>query len=105
MHAELCRLLDRQGGVVTSAQALTFLTRRGLEAQLNCGALQKIWYGIYGRDEVTIALRLRGLVLAAGATVAACMGTQLLRSGSTPNEPRICTCSILPAGNCDRPRA
>ena len=75
MNAELSRLLDAQGGVVTSAQALTFLTRRGLEAHLNCGALQKIWHGIYGRGEVTVALRLRGLDLAAGTTVAACMGT------------------------------
>jgi hypothetical protein len=75
MHTELGRLLDQQGGVVTSAQALTFLTRRGLESQLNCGALQKVWYGIYGRGEVNTALRLRGLDLAAGTTVVACMGT------------------------------
>jgi hypothetical protein len=75
MHAELCRLLDQQGGVVTSAQALAFLTRRGLEGQVNCGALQKVWYGIYGRGEVNTALRLRGLDLAAGTQVAACLGT------------------------------
>ena len=75
MNAELSRLLDAQGGVVTSAQALTFLTRRGLEAHVNHGALQKVWYGIYGRGEVNTALRLRGLDLAAGTTVAACMGT------------------------------
>jgi hypothetical protein len=75
MHTELCRLLDAQGGVVTSAQALRFLTRRGLEAQLNCGALQKVWYGIYGHGEVNTALRLRGLDLAAGTPVAACLGT------------------------------
>jgi hypothetical protein len=75
MHAELSRLLDAQGGVVTSAQALTLLTRRALEAELNCGALQKIWYGIYGRGEVSTGLRLRGLDLAAGTTVVACMAT------------------------------
>jgi hypothetical protein len=75
MHTELCRLLEQQGGVVTSAQALRFLTRRGLEGQVNCGALQKVWYGIYGRGEVDTALRLRGLDLAAGTLVAACLGT------------------------------
>jgi hypothetical protein len=75
MNAELSRLLDAQGGVMTSAHALTFLTRRDLEAHLNCRALQKIWHGIYGRGEVTVALRLRGLDLAAGTTVAACMDT------------------------------
>ena len=72
---QLCQLLDAQGGVVTSAQALTHLTRRGLEAALNYGVLQKVWYGIYGRDEVTTALRLRGLDLAAGTTVAVCLNT------------------------------
>jgi hypothetical protein len=75
MNAELSRLLDAQGGVMTSAQALTYFTRRGLEAQLNCGALQRIWHGIYGHGEVNTALRLRGLDLAAGTPVAVCMGT------------------------------
>jgi hypothetical protein len=75
MHAELSRLLDVQGGVVTSSQALTFLTRRAPEAQLNIGELQRIWRGVYGRGEMTAALRPRGLDLAAGTTVVACMGT------------------------------
>jgi hypothetical protein len=75
MHAELSRLLDAQGGVVTSAQALRFLTRRGLEAYVNNVALQKIWYGIYGRGDLDLGLRLRGLDLAARTTVAACLGT------------------------------
>jgi hypothetical protein len=75
MHPGLSRLLDDQGGVVTSAQALTFLTRRGLEADLKCGVLQKVWYGVYGRGEVTDALRLRGLDLATGTTIAVCLST------------------------------
>ncbi|WP_191497056.1 endonuclease domain-containing protein [Mycobacterium simulans] len=75
MQPELSQLLDSQGGVVTSAQALTFLTRRGLEAHIKSGVLQKIWHGIYGGGELTTELRLRGLDLAAGTTVAACMGT------------------------------
>lgn len=75
MNAELGRLLDSQGGVVTSAQALTCLTRRGLEAYVKSGALQRIWHGIYGRGQLTIELQLRGLDLATGTTVAACLGT------------------------------
>ncbi len=70
MHPELGRLLDAQGGVVTSAQALTFVSRRQLE-----GDLERVWYGIYGVGEVTTALRLRGLDLATGTTVATCMAT------------------------------
>lgn len=68
-------MLDTQAGVVTSAQAMTFLSRRGFEAHVNNGELQRIWHGIYGRGEVTTALQLRGLDLSAGATVTACMGT------------------------------
>jgi len=75
VNAELGRLLDSQGGVVTSAQALTCLTRRGLEAYVKSGALQRIWHGIYGRGQLTIELQLRGLDLATGTTVAACLGT------------------------------
>jgi hypothetical protein len=75
MDRGLGRLLDAQGGVVTSAQALTFLTRRGLESELNNGGLQKVWYGIYGRGDVNRRLQLRGLDLATGTRVAACLGT------------------------------
>jgi hypothetical protein len=81
MHAGLDRLLAEQGGVVSSGQVLTFLTRRGLEADLKSGALQKVWHGIYGRGKVTAALRLRGLDLLAGTTVAACMHTAAAAHG------------------------
>jgi hypothetical protein len=81
VDAELSRLLDAQGGVITSAQALTALTRRGLEVHLNCGALQKIWYGIYSDRQPTTALRLRGLDLLTGTTVVACMGTAAMAFG------------------------
>ncbi|ORV98846.1 hypothetical protein [Mycobacterium kyorinense] len=74
MNPELNRLLDEQGGAVTAAQALTFLTRRRLETALKVGGLHKIWYGIYGRDK-SIGSRLRGLDLATGTTVAICLGT------------------------------
>ncbi|WP_156685749.1 hypothetical protein [Mycobacterium sp. Marseille-P9652] len=70
MHPELARLLDAQGGVVTSAQALTYLPRRALDREW-----QRVWYGIYTRCEVDTALRLRGLDLACGRNVAVCLNT------------------------------
>ncbi|HET9876697.1 MAG TPA: type IV toxin-antitoxin system AbiEi family antitoxin domain-containing protein [Mycobacterium sp.] len=75
MNEELERLLDRQGGVVTSGQALTHLSRRELQAALKQGVLQQIWHGIYGRGEVDPGLRLRGLDLATDTTVAVCLST------------------------------
>jgi hypothetical protein len=75
VNAELDRLLTAQGGVVTSAQALTHLTRRALEADLKCGVLQKVWYGVYSRCEISDGVRLRGLDLATGTTIAVCLST------------------------------
>jgi hypothetical protein len=84
---ELSRLLEEQGGVVTSAQALTFLTRRGLQSQLRSGALQRVWYGIYGRGVLDTRLRLRGLDLATGTSVAACLATAANAYGFDTEQP------------------
>ncbi len=86
MNDELCRLLDEQGGVVTSAQALAFLTRRAFEAELKSGGLQKVWYGIYGRGDVDIRSRLRGLDLATGTTITVCLGTAAAAYGFDTEE-------------------
>ncbi|MGB5797384.1 MAG: hypothetical protein WBH51_16535, partial [Mycolicibacter algericus] len=87
MDDRLRTLLDRQGGVVTSAQALAVLTRRGLETELRHGPLQKIWYGIYGDGEMSDELLLRGLDLATGTTVAVCLGTAAAAYGFDTEEP------------------
>jgi len=86
MYPELDRLLAEQGGVVTSGQALTFLTRRDLETQLKCGVLQKVWHGVYGRGEITDALRLRGLDLSTGTEVAVCLTTAASMHGFDTEE-------------------
>jgi hypothetical protein len=87
MDPRLRQLLDRQGGVVTSAQALTILSRRGLESELKHGPLQKVWYGIYGAGEMDDELRLRGLDLATDTTVAVCLGTAAAAYGFDTEEP------------------
>ena len=86
VNADLDRLLTVQGGVATSAQALTHVTRRGLEMDLKCGVLHKVWYGIYGRGEITDALRLRGLDLATGTTIAVCLSTAAAAYGFDTEE-------------------
>lgn len=88
MNQELTRLLDKQGGVVTSGQALTLLTRRGLEAEVNRGVLQKLWHGVYGRGDVDTRLRLRGLDLATSTTVAVCLGTAAAGYGFDTEDTR-----------------
>lgn len=75
MHPELEALFARQGGVASSAQILNFMTRRGFEAAVNCGALERLWPGIYCRGEPDDKLRLRGLDFACGRPVPLCLGT------------------------------
>ncbi len=73
---------------MTSAQALTHLSRRGLESDLRCGVLQKIWYGVYGRGAITDALRLSALDLVTGAKVAVCLSTAASMYGfDTESDP------------------
>jgi hypothetical protein len=84
---ELDRLFDSQGGVATSAQILSHLTRRGFEAELKTGDLERIWQGLYCRGEPTDELRLRGLDLSCGTSVPVCLGTAAALYGFDTEEP------------------
>jgi hypothetical protein len=87
MNSKLERLLDSQHGVAATAQILTHLTRKGLEAELKSGSLERIWQGIYCRGEPTDELRLRGLDLSCGAVVPVCLGTAAALFGFDTEEP------------------
>ena len=72
---------------------------------MKCGVLQKIWHGIYGRGEITDALRLRGLDLATGTKVAVCLNTAAAAYGfDTEAGHGTCMCSIPSGGSCDSTR-
>lgn len=75
MNAEIDRIFDDQGGVATSAQIRECVTRHAFDRMVNVGALERLWQGIYCRDAATDAVRLRGLDLSCGRTVAVCLGT------------------------------
>ena len=75
MEPVLEELFDKQGGVATTGQSLTRITRRRFEAAVNCGVLERMWQGVYCRGEPTDELRLRGLDLSSGITVPVCLGT------------------------------
>jgi hypothetical protein len=87
MHPDLDALFDRQRGVASSAQILDHLTRRGFEAAVNSGVLERIWQGIYCRGEPDDVTRLRGLDLACGRTVPVCLGTAAALHGFDTEEP------------------
>ena len=75
MHAGLSAVFERQGGVATTAQILSVVSRRYLEMLLDCAAVERIWHGVYSRGDADTGRRLRGLDLACGEVVAVCLGT------------------------------
>jgi hypothetical protein len=72
---DLDEVFDRQGGVATTAQLLTTLSRSQFDTRIDRGDLIKVWPGVYARDEPDDDIRLRGLDLRAGEPVAMCLGT------------------------------
>jgi hypothetical protein len=75
MDQALERLFDQQGGVATSKQILAVTSRYEFESVLKAKFLERIWQGVYCRGEPTDELRLRGLDLSCGTTVAVCLST------------------------------
>jgi hypothetical protein len=87
MQPRLSQLFDDHDGVATSAQILRVTSRRAFERELRHGDVTRLWQGIYGRGEPTDDLRLRGLDLACGTTVAACLATAAAFYGFDVDEP------------------
>ncbi len=81
------QLFARQGGVATTAQLRTLLSRSQLDTRINRGDLVKVWSGVYSSDEPDGLTRLRGLDLRAGEPVAVCLGTAACAYGFGTEEP------------------
>ena len=75
MSSDIDALFCTQGGVASTAQLLTFLSRSQLDIRIDRGELIKVWPGVYAADEPDTLTRLHGLDLRAGETVAICLGT------------------------------
>jgi hypothetical protein len=86
MTGDLDRLFDAQGGVATTAQLLTVLSRSRLDIDIRDGELVKVWPGVYSRDEPDTITRLRGLDLRAGEPVAICLATAAAAYGFDTEE-------------------
>jgi hypothetical protein len=88
MSTELERLFDDQGGVATSGQILSLISRRTFERALKTGELERIWYEIYCYGEADDYMRLRGLDLSCGTKVPVCLGTAASLHGFDTEEPQ-----------------
>ena len=87
MDAAVQRLFDRQGGVACSGQILAVASRYQFEAILKRQAVERIWHGVYCLGEPTDELRLRGLDLTSGTTVAVCLATAAAVHGFDTEQP------------------
>ncbi|KQH76041.1 hypothetical protein AO501_18675 [Mycobacterium gordonae] len=75
MLADAIALLEQCGGVATTAQVLTVMTRQQLDVAVKAGRIHKVWHGIYAAQDPNLLERLSALDLFAGRRVVVCMGT------------------------------
>ena len=68
-------LLAAGGGLATTKQLLTVMTRQQLDVQVRNGGLSRVWHGIYAATEPDLSGRLRALDLFMGTEAVACLGT------------------------------
>lgn len=75
MYSDALTLLGTNGGVATTAQLLTVMTRQELDVRVRSGGLVRVWYGVYAATEPDLAGRLSALDAFVGRRVVVCMGT------------------------------
>jgi hypothetical protein len=83
-------LFSANGGVATTAQLRTVLSRKALRQYLEAGALIRVWHGVYAQHPPDLVGRLAALDLMAGTPIVACMDTAATLHGfSVENDDRI----------------
>ena len=68
-------LMERAGGIATTAQLLTVMTRQQLDVQVRKGNLVRVWHGVYATCQPDLLGRLAALDLFMGQEAVCCLGT------------------------------
>ncbi len=63
------------GGLATTRQLLTVMSRKMLAAHVKRGAITRVWHGVYAQSPPDVIGRLAGLDLIAGKPTVACLNT------------------------------
>ena len=71
----LNELFTAKGGLATTAQLLSVITRKALLSHLEAGAIVRVCHGVYALETPDTSGRLAALELATGRPIVACMGT------------------------------
>jgi very-short-patch-repair endonuclease len=75
VHTDALTVLEELGGLATTAQLLTVMTRQQLDVQVKNGGLVRVWYGIYAAQQPNLLGRLAALDIFMEQHAVACMGT------------------------------
>jgi hypothetical protein len=75
VQSEVLAFIQTNGGVVTTAQLLTVMTRQQLDVQVKKGNLVRVWHGVYATESPDMLRRLAALDMFMGQRAVACMGT------------------------------
>lgn len=81
VYSDALALVQQSGGIATTAQLLTVMTRQQLDVQVRKGNLVRVWYGVYATAPPNLFERLAALDLFAGKPMVACMGTAAALQG------------------------
>ncbi|MBU3749753.1 MAG: type IV toxin-antitoxin system AbiEi family antitoxin domain-containing protein [Mycobacterium sp.] len=68
-------LFAANGGLVTTAQLLSVITKKALASHLEAGAIVRVWHGVYALEPPDTLGRLTALEVVTGRPIVACLGT------------------------------
>lgn len=68
-------LFTANGGLATTGQLLSVITRRALASHLEDGVITRVCHGVYAMEHPDTLGRLAAIELATGKPIVACMGT------------------------------
>jgi hypothetical protein len=75
MKPDAQSLLSRLGGLATTTQLLSVMTRAQIDVQVRKGNLVRIWHGVYATEALDMRGRLAALDLFMDREAVCCMGT------------------------------
>lgn len=81
-------LFAANGGVATTRELLTVVSRKGLEVRVRAGKLVRVQRGVYALRPPDVPARLAALDLASGTRIVACMHTaaEIYGFGTEPDD-------------------
>lgn len=75
MQTDALAFIAKAGGIATTSQLLTVMTRQQIDVQVKKGILFRVWRGVYATEAPDLLGRLAALDVFMGQKAVCCMGT------------------------------